>query len=189
MFQTEANGMGLLTKEEFYERLGHALEQTRLERGLSQAEVAERLNGPPIDLERVLRRIAALSVTAQSIRRRKGLTRKEVAERGNLPIEFVGDIEAGNILSPEVYPVYCLSYGLGLSFSKFEGKVDRLSRIELDENDDPVHKPRKRAALSRSDNALPGPKDQESAAPKGTEDGTPGMGGSNDEPPCASRGL
>jgi transcriptional regulator with XRE-family HTH domain len=119
--------------------------QARVERGLSQAEVAAKLNQTPIDPERCLRRIAALSVLAGSIRRQKGLTRKQVAERGNLSIEFVRDMEAGKIFNPEVYLVYCLSYGLRLSYSKFEGKVDRLSRIELDENDVPVRRSRKRA--------------------------------------------
>ena len=180
----------LLTREDFYKRLGHALSQARLKRGLSQAEVAEGLNQVPIDPERCLRRIAALSVMAGSIRRQKGLTRKQVAERGKLSVEFVRDMEAGKILNPEVYLVYCLSYGLGLPFSKFEKKVDRLSRIELDENDMPVRKGRKRAQLP-----LPVPprmvesENKESATPPERERSTPETGGSSDEPPEGTDGF
>jgi hypothetical protein len=72
--------MALLNRDEFYQRLGHALKQARLERGLSQEEAAEGLNQTPIDLERCLRRIAAMSVMAASIRRRKSLSRKPPLE-------------------------------------------------------------------------------------------------------------
>jgi len=180
----------LLTREDFYKRLGHALSQARLKRGLSQAEVAEGLNHVPIDPERCLRRIAALSVMAGSIRRQKGLSRKQVAERGNLSVEFVRDLETGKIFNPEVYQVYCLSYGLGLPFSKFEKKVDRLSRIELDENDMPVRRGRKRAQLPQpTPRRLMGSGNKDSTTPSGKDRGTPGMGGSNEEPPDGTDGL
>jgi transcriptional regulator with XRE-family HTH domain len=165
----------LLTRAEFYKRLGGALRHARLERGLSQREPAERLNQVPIDKEQCLRRIAALSVMAENIRRRKRLTREQVATRGKLPVEFVSHLEAGKIFNPEAYSVYCLSYGLGLSFSEFEKKVDRLSRTELDENDVPVRRGRKRAQ--------PAPPLMESGNQDGAaapERGTPGMGGSNE---------
>ena len=180
----------LLTREDFYKRLGHALSQARLKRGLSQAEVAEGLNQVPIDPERCLRRIAALSVMAGSIRRQKGLTRKQVAERGSLSVEFVRDLEAGKIFNPEVYMVYCLSYGLGFPFSKFEKKVDRLSRIELDENDMPVRQGRKRAQPPQPvPPRLLGSGDKDSATPPERERSTPETGGPNDEPPDGTDGL
>ena len=180
----------LLTREDFYKGLGHALSQARLKRGLSQAEVAEGLNQVPIDPERCLRRIAALSVMAGSIRRQKGLTRKQVAERGKLSVEFVRNMEAGKILNPDVYLVYCLSYGLGLPFSKFEKKVDGLSRIELDENDMPVRRGRKRAQLPQpASRRLRGSGNNDSAAPLERESGTQKTGGSNEEPPDGTDGL
>lgn len=180
----------LLTREDFYKGLGHALSQARLKRGLSQAEVADGLNQVPIDPERCLRRIAALSVMAGSIRRQKGMTRKQVAERGNLSVEFVRDLEAGKIFNPEVYLVYCLSYGLGLPFSRFEKKVDRLSRIELDENDMPVRRSRERAQLPQpAARRLRGSGNKDNATPPEEGCGTPGMGGSDEEPPDGTDGL
>jgi transcriptional regulator with XRE-family HTH domain len=179
----------LLTREDFYKRLGHALRQARLKRGLSQAKVAERLNQVPIDPERCLRRVAALSVMARSIRRQKGLTRKQVAERSNLSVEFVRDLEAGKIFNPEMYLVYCLSYGLGLPFSRFEKKVDRLSRIELDENDMPLRRGRKQALLPQPTTRLLESANKDSAAPPEKGRGTPEMGGSNEEPPGGTDGL
>jgi transcriptional regulator with XRE-family HTH domain len=174
----------LLTRDDFYKGLGHALSRARLKRGLSQAEVAEGLNQVPIDPERCLRRIAALSVMAGSIRRQKGLTRRQVAERGSLSVEFVRDLEAGKIFNPEVYLVYCLSYGLGLPFSIFEKKVDRLSRIELDENDMPVRRRRVRAQLSQPATRRPlESENKDSTTPSEKECGTPETGGSNEEPP------
>jgi transcriptional regulator with XRE-family HTH domain len=127
---------------------------------------------------------------AGSIRRQKGLTRKQVAERGSLSVEFVRDLEAGKIFNPEVYQVYCLSYGLGLPFSKFEKRVDRLSRIELDENDMPVRRSRKRAQLPQpSPPRLLGSGNEDSATPPERECGTPETGGSNEEPPDGTDGL
>jgi transcriptional regulator with XRE-family HTH domain len=180
----------LLTREDFYKGLGHALSQARLKRGLSQAEVAEGLNQVPIDPERCLRRIAALSVMAGSIRRQKGLTRRQVAERGSLSVEFVRDLEAGKIFNPEVYQVYCLSYGLGLPFSKFEKKVDRLSSIELDENDMPVRRGRKRAQLPQPiPRRLLESGNKDNATPPERESGTPETGGSSDESPDGTDGF
>jgi len=180
----------LLTRDDFYKRLGHALSQARLKRGLSQAEVAEGLNQVPIDPERCLRRVAALSVMAESIRRQKGLTSKQVAERGILSVEFVRDLEAGKIFNPEIYQVYCLSYGLGLPFSRFEKKVDRLSRIELDENDMPVRRSRERVQLSQpAPRSLLGSGNKDNATPPERECGTPEMGVPNEEPPDGTDGF
>jgi transcriptional regulator with XRE-family HTH domain len=130
--------MPLLSKERFYQMLGQALQSAREKRGLSRAEAAEQLNKTSLDPERLLRLVAARSVLAAHIRRQKGLTREQVAERGHLAVEFVRDMEEGKILDPEIYSLYCLSYGLRLSFAKFEAKVERLSRTLLDEHDRPI---------------------------------------------------
>ncbi|MEI9981687.1 MAG: hypothetical protein WDN23_22365 [Edaphobacter sp.] len=142
--------MALLTREEFYKRLGHVLRRAREERGLSREQLAAQLNQIPIDPERHLRHIAALSIMAGHIRRTKGLTRKQVANRAHLTVEFVRDMEAGKIWNPEVYSIYCLTYGLRTSFSVFEKRVDVLSRTELDENDRPVRQKKKHASLPQS---------------------------------------
>jgi transcriptional regulator with XRE-family HTH domain len=184
--------MTLLTREEFYKRIGQALRSAPEKRGLSREELAERLNQTSIDPERCLRRIAALSVMAGSIRKQKGLTRKQVAERANLSVEFVRDMEAGKIFNPEIYLVYCLSYGLRMPYSKFEKRVDRLSRIELDENDMPIRRRKKRAELPKPTPRRllgSGNSEKESAAQRKQERGTSGMGGSDDEPPNGTDGL
>ena len=142
--------MVLLTREEFYKQLGQALRNAREKRGLSRAQLAEQLKQIPIDPERHLRQVAALSVIAGQIRRQKGLSRKQVAERANLPVEFVRDMEAGKIWNPETYSIYCLAYGLRTAYSAFEKKVDALSRTELDESDRPVRRKKKHTSLPQS---------------------------------------
>jgi transcriptional regulator with XRE-family HTH domain len=142
--------MALLTREEFYKRLGQALRNLREERGLSRAQLAEQLKQMPIDPERHLRHIAALSVIAGHIRRKRRLTVKQVAERANLPVEFVRKMEAGKIWNPETYSIYCLAYGLRTAYPAFEKRVDVLSRTELDENDRPVRKKKDHTSLPRS---------------------------------------
>jgi transcriptional regulator with XRE-family HTH domain len=140
----------LLTREEFYKRLGQALRNAREKRGLSRAQLAEQLKQNPIDPERHLRQVAALSVITGQIRRQKGLSRKQVAERANLPVEFVRNMEAGKIWNPETYSVYCLAYGLRTAYPAFEKRVDVLSRTELDENDRPVRRKKKPISLPQS---------------------------------------
>jgi transcriptional regulator with XRE-family HTH domain len=142
--------MVLLTREEFYKQLGQALRNQREKRGLSRAQLSEQLKQISIDLERHLREIAALSVMAGHIRRQKGLTRKQVAQRGHLPVEFVRDVEAGKVFNPEMYLVYCLSCGLRTTYSQFEKKVEKLSGTELDEHDRPVPRKKKHTQLPQS---------------------------------------
>lgn len=169
--------MGLLTRQEFYKRLGQGLRREREKRGLSRQELADRLNQMRVDPERHLRTIAALSVMAEHIRSKKGLTREQIAERGKLPVEFVRDVEAAKIFNPELYLVYCLSYGLRMPFSKFQKSVDRLSRSELDEHDRPIRRKRKSAALPQPhQRLLLGSRncDNESAAQREEERGTEG---------------
>jgi transcriptional regulator with XRE-family HTH domain len=133
--------VALLTREEFYKRLGQALRNAREKRGLSRTQLAKQLKQIPIDPERHLRRVAG------HIRRQKGLSRKQVAERANLPVEFVHDMEAGKIWNPETYSIYCLAYGLRTAYSTFEKRVDALSRTELDKSDRPVRRKKKHTSL------------------------------------------
>jgi len=146
--------MALLTREEFYKRLGQALRNLREEHGLTRKQLAEQLNQMPVDPERNLRHIAALSIIARHVRRKKRLTIKRVAERANLPVEFVRDMEAGKIWNPETYSIYCLAYGLRTAYRTFEKKVDVLSRTELDENDRPVRRKKKHASVPKSNSPL-----------------------------------
>ena len=115
-----------------------------------RAQLAEQLKQNPIDPERQLREVVALSVIAGQIRRQKGLSHKQVAERANLPVEFVRDMEAGKIWNTETYSIYCLAYGLRTAYPTFEKKVDVLSSTELDEDDGPVRGKKKPTSLPQS---------------------------------------
>jgi transcriptional regulator with XRE-family HTH domain len=133
----------MLTREEFLRKLGEALRAARERRGLSRDELAERLSRNPVDPEDYLRRLAGLCTLAQTIRMQKGLTHKQVAERAKLPVRFVRDLEACKIHEPNAYNIYCLSFGLGIPYSKFEARIGRLARTPLDDQDRPIPAKRK----------------------------------------------
>jgi transcriptional regulator with XRE-family HTH domain len=128
----------MLTREEFNKAFGQAIKAAREAQGLSRAELAERMSQHPVDREWYLRRLAALCTLAFLIRKQKKLTHKQVAERSKIPIGFVRDLEACKIHNPDGYLVYCLSFGLGIPYARFEKRVDRLAKIPLDENDRPI---------------------------------------------------
>src|SRR5580698_8878208 len=133
----------MLTRDEFNKGVGQAIKAVREAQGLSRAELAERMRQHPVDPEWYLRRLAALCTLAFHIRKQKKLTHKQVAERGKIPIGFVRDLEACKIHNPNSYLVYCLSFGLGIPYSKFEKRVDRLAKDTWDENDRPIRKEKK----------------------------------------------
>src|ERR1700728_4481114 len=110
----------------------------------SQAQVVERLRTHPVNPEGDLRRLAALCTLAFHIRKQKKLTYRQVAERGKIPIGFVRDLEACKIHNPDSYLVYCLTFGLGIPYARFEKRVDRLAKIPLDENDRPTRKEKRK---------------------------------------------
>jgi len=134
----------MLTREEFNKAFGQAIKAAREAQGLSLAELAERMRQQPVDPEWYLRRLAALCTLAYLIRKQKKLTHRQVAERGKIPIGFVRDLEACKIHNPDSYLVYCLSFGLGIPYSRFEKRVDRLAKTPLDENDRPIRKSKKK---------------------------------------------
>ena len=130
----------MLTRDEFNKGFGQAIKATREAQGLSRAQLAERMRQHPVDHEWYLRRLAALCTLAFHIRMQKKLTRRQVAERGKIRIAFIRDLEAYKIHNPDSYLVYCLSFGLGIPYSRFEKRVDRLAKTPLDENDRPIRK-------------------------------------------------
>ena len=134
----------MLTRDEFNKGFGRAIRAAREAQGLSRAQLAERIRQHPVDPERYLRRLAALCTLAFHIRRQKKLTHQQVAERGKIPIGFVRDLEACKIHNPDSYLVYCLAFGLGIPYSKFEKRVDRLAKTPLDENDRPIRKEKRK---------------------------------------------
>ena len=131
------------TRNEFNKGVGQAIKAVREAQGLSRAELAERMSHP-VDREWYLRRLAALCTLAFLIRKQKKLTYRQVAERGKIPIGFVRDLEACKIHNPDSYLVYCLTFGLGIPYSRFEKRVGRVAETPLDENDRPIRKKRKK---------------------------------------------
>src|SRR3984885_118 len=121
----------MLTREEFNRAFGQAIKAAREARGLSRAELAERMRQHPVDPEWYLRRLAALCTLAFHIRKQKKLTHRQVAERGK-------------IHNPDSYLVYCLTFGLGIPYARFEKRVDRLAKTPLDENDRPIRRSKKK---------------------------------------------
>ena len=134
----------MLTRDQFNKAFGQAIKAAREAQGLSRAELAERMRQHPVDPEWYLRRLAALCTLAFQIRKQKKLTHKQVAERGKIPIGFVRDLEACKIQNPDSYLVYCLTFGLGIPYTRFEKRVDRLAKTPLDENDRPIRKEKKK---------------------------------------------
>ena len=134
----------MLTREEFNKAFGQAIKAVREAQGLSRAELAARMRQRPVDPEWYLRRLAGLCSLAYLIRKQKKLTHKQVAERGKIPIGFVRDLEACKIHNPDSYLVYCLTFGLGIPYSRFEKRLDRVAETPLDENDRPIRKKRKK---------------------------------------------
>ena len=134
----------MLTRDEFNKGIGQAIQALREARGLSRAELAKRMREHPVDPEWYLRRLAALCTLAYHIRKQKKLTHQQVAKRGKIPIRFVRDLEACKIHNPDSYLVYCLTFGLGIPYARFEKRVDRLAQTPLDENDRPIRKSKKK---------------------------------------------
>jgi transcriptional regulator with XRE-family HTH domain len=134
----------MLTRDEFNKGVGQAIKAAREAQGLSRAELAERMREHLVDPEWYLRRLAALCTLAYHIRKQKKLTHKQVAERGKIPIRFVRDLEACKVHNPDSYLVYCLTFGLGIPYSRFEKRLDRVAETPLDENDRPIRKKRKK---------------------------------------------
>ena len=120
-----------ISREEFNQAIGAALSALRVERGFSQAEVAEGLNAiPDVDRrERSTRAVAAYAALSIILRNEQGMTQEELANRSQVPLEFVRDLEAGKDPNPDFYFLYCLSIGFDLSFTDFAHRAEKLSEI------------------------------------------------------------
>jgi len=120
-----------ISREEFDQAIGAALSALRVERGFSQAEVAEGINAiPEVDRqERSTRAVAAYAALSIILRNEQGLTQEELANRSRVPLEFVRDLEAGKDPNPDFYFLYCLSIGFDLSFTDFAHRAEELSEI------------------------------------------------------------
>jgi transcriptional regulator with XRE-family HTH domain len=120
-----------ISREEFNQAIGAALSALRVERGFSQAEVAEGINAiPEADRrERSTRAVAAYAALSIILRNEQGLTQEELAKRSQVPLEFVCDLEAGKDPNPDFYSLYCLSIGFDLSFTEFAHRAEEQSDV------------------------------------------------------------
>jgi transcriptional regulator with XRE-family HTH domain len=116
------------------EAIGAALAALRVERGLSQAEVAEGINAisEASRQERDTRTVAAYAALSIILRNEQGLTQEELAKRSKVPFEFVRDLEEGKDPNPDFYFLYCLSTSFNLSFTEFAHRAEELSSIPDD---------------------------------------------------------
>ena len=128
-----------VSREEFNQAIGAALSALRVERGLSQAEVAEGINAiPKTDREeRGTRAIAAYAALSIILRDEQGLTQEQLAKHSQVPLEFLRDLEAGQDPNPDFYFLYSLSAGFGLSFTEFARRAEALeSEANAEEGQD-----------------------------------------------------
>jgi transcriptional regulator with XRE-family HTH domain len=118
-----------MSREEFNEAIGAALSALRVERGLSQVEVAEGMNAiPKVERqERGTRTVAGYAALSIILRNEQGLAQEELAKRSQVPLKFVCDLEAGKDPNPDFYFLYCLSVGFDLSFTEFARRAEELS--------------------------------------------------------------
>lgn len=127
----------MLTRDEFNQAFGAALKQAREVRGLSQEEAAAALSKnsikTPQEEDEYLRTIAALCTVATSMREEQGWTPEQLAERSQIPVEFLRNLEAAKDFNPDPYFLYCLSWGLGITYSEFWRRAEELLLIPDDE--------------------------------------------------------
>jgi|ERR1700733_7219065 len=130
--------MELLTREEFNKKIGRRMRELREYRGLSQAEVAERVSQVQVDAEMRMRRLAAITSLVTWLREKRGLSCEQLAKRSQVPARFVRDLEGLRDSNPDHYFLYRVSHTLGLTLSAFMRRVERLAGTELDEHDRPA---------------------------------------------------
>ncbi len=120
-----------ISREEFNRAIGAALRALRVERGLSQAEVAEGINAiSEVERqERGTRSIAAYAALSIILRNEQGLTQEGLTKRSQVPLDFACNLEAGKDPNPDFYFLYCLSSGFDLSFTEFARRAEELSSM------------------------------------------------------------
>ncbi len=133
--------MAQMTSDEFNRAFGAVVKAIREARGLSQEEVDAGLRAikTPEQEDEHLRTVAGISAVVTSMREEQRSTEEQLAERSQVPVEFVRNLETAQDFNPDSYYLYCLAHGLGVPFSKFWQRVENLLLIPEDElpgNDD-----------------------------------------------------
>ena len=125
-----------LSREEFNRRLGLNVKAVRRARRMSRSDLSASLQANISTSENEdeqLRTIAAFSATTTRMREDLGLTQKQLAARSRVSLEFVRNLEAARDPNPDMYLIYCLSYGLDVPFRTFWRRVEEFLLISEDD--------------------------------------------------------
>jgi transcriptional regulator with XRE-family HTH domain len=125
-----------LSRREFNRSFGLNIKTIRQARSISRPDLAASLRAAVRTSgteHEHLRTVAASSAATTRMRENLGLTQEQLAARSRVPVEFVRSLEAAKDVNPDVYSLYCLSYGLGVSFPTFWQRVEEFLPIGKDE--------------------------------------------------------
>jgi transcriptional regulator with XRE-family HTH domain len=67
--------------------------------------------------------LVSIGVVALQIREEHGLTQRDVARRGKISLRFVQRLESDQLEGYELFQIYRLSIGLGISIQDFYGRL------------------------------------------------------------------
>jgi DNA-binding transcriptional regulator YiaG len=126
-----------LSRREFNRRFGLGIKAIRQAKEMSRLDLAASLHGSlsrPRSEDEHLRTVAAFSAATTCMREEQGLTQDELAARSRVPLDFVRNLEAAKDTNPDGYFLYCLSYGLGVPFSKFRERAEEFLLLPDDES-------------------------------------------------------
>jgi transcriptional regulator with XRE-family HTH domain len=70
--------------------------------------------------------LSSMGVVARQIREENGLTQHEVAKRGKITLRFVQRLESDQLEEYELFQIYRLSIGLGISIKEFYSRLGPL---------------------------------------------------------------
>jgi hypothetical protein len=136
----------ILTRHQFWKLFFQRLEQMAELRGMSAAEfeaLKEKIwnaKGEPEKdkAEESSHYRACVAAAAQQLRTEKGLTQREVAQRGKIPLQLVQGIEDNTLHTFTHYELYRLGYGLRLKplaeVAELLQRVEELQKLPIAES-------------------------------------------------------
>ena len=133
----------MLTRHQFWKLFFQRLEQMAELRDMAGAEfeaLKEKLwnakgEAERDDTEESHHYRACVAAAAQQLRTEKGLTQREVAQRGKIPIAMIQGIEDNTLQNFTHYELYRLGYGLRLKplaeVSELLQRVEKLEKLPI----------------------------------------------------------
>jgi transcriptional regulator with XRE-family HTH domain len=125
-------GMKFLSRREFNRHFGLSVKAIRQAKNLSRRDLAASLQATrsTSESEDVFpRTVAAFGAATTRMREDLGLTKEQLAVRSRVPLEFVCNLEAARDTNPDIYLLYCLSFGLGVPLSTFWRRAEEFLSI------------------------------------------------------------